>query len=107
MLIARCVEPGTGGPRLAQNEPVKTSEREFAELSGIARNTISKYLRTWEAMAQAGIVPPREEMEPGQDVEGPDQKTGTYYYREAEPPKPQKRKDPSPADEASGVRGRV
>jgi len=58
-------------------------------------------------MAQAGIVPPREELEPGEDVEVPDQKTWTYYYREANPPKPKKPKDPSPTDEAIDLRGRV
>ncbi|WP_157608765.1 hypothetical protein [Saccharomonospora glauca] len=106
MLIARCVEPGTGGPRLAQNEPVKTSEREFSELSGVSRNTVQKYLRTWDAMATAGLVPARDELEPGEDVELPDQKAWTYYYREANPPKPKKAKEGS-TESALDVKGRV
>lgn len=106
MLIARSVEEQEhGGDRSRQVQ--KCTCPQFAEMAGIAPNTVRKYLRTWDAMAQAGIVPPREEMEPGQDVEVPDQKTWTYYYREANPPKPKKPKDPSPTDEAIDLRGRV
>lgn len=111
MLIARCVEPGAGqserGSRRKELSDEKVSSKKFADHSGISDPTVMKYLRTWDAMAQAGIVPPREELEPGEDVEVPDQKTWTYYYREANPPKPKKPKDPSPTDEAIDLRGRV
>ena len=107
MLIARCVEPGYGEGNRPEVDGSKTSQRDFAEHADISPTTVGKYLRTWDAMAQAGIVPPREELEPGEDVEVPDQKTWTYYYREANPPKPKKPKDPSPTDEAIDLRGRV
>lgn len=106
MLIARSVELDNSNAS-RWGRATKCSVRAFSDESGINHQTVSKYLRTWDAMAQAGIVPPREEMEPGQDVEVPDQKTWTYYYREANPPKPKKPKDPSPTDEAIDLRGRV
>lgn len=113
MLAARSVIPGdgNGGDRKSDQWKAVTTDRAsaraFAEHAGVTHPTVMKYLRTWDAMAQAGIVPPREELEPGQDVEVPDQKTWTYYYREANPPKPKKPKDPSPTDEAIDLRGRV
>jgi hypothetical protein len=90
MLIARCVEPDQGhGGRNASSEAFgKVSLRAFAELAGMGDATAGRYLHTWDAMAQAGIVPARDEMEPGEDVEVPDMKTWTYYYREVNPPKP-------------------
>jgi len=107
MLIARSVEEKGPGARTDLESSFKVSAKQFADQADISHPTVMKYLRTWDAMAQAGIVPPREEMEPGQDVEVPDQKTWTYYYREANPPKPKKPKDPSPTDEAIDLRGRV
>lgn len=95
MLIARCVEPGKGGPRTGAK---CASSREFSEQSGIARNTVNKYLRTWDAMAADGQVPARDELEPGVDVEVPDQKVWKYYYREANPPKPRHPKEQEPKD---------
>lgn len=51
----------------------KVSSRDFAEHAGISPTTVGKYLAAWDALAQAGLVPFREELEPGQDVELPDQ----------------------------------
>lgn len=107
MLIARSVEPDAGNPVESSYHGDRVSAREFADHSGISHPTVMKYLRTWQAMAEAGIVPFPADLEPGQDVEVPDQKTWTYYYREANPPKPKKPKDPSPTDEAIDLRGRV
>src|ERR1700712_5511034 len=36
-------------------------------------------------MAEAGLVPERTGLSPGDDVELPDAKAWTYYYREANP----------------------
>ncbi len=92
MLIARCVELSKSGVSV-KNDTSKVSAGEFAELAGIATNTVKAYLRTWDAMAAAGLVPARDSMEPGEDVDVPDMKTWTYYYREANPSKPKSAKD--------------
>lgn len=52
MLIARCVEPGTGGPRTAEKSAVKTSLREFADMAGINDKTVRKYLDTWDVIGR-------------------------------------------------------
>jgi len=84
-LIARCVEPGSGGPRTGEKSPVRPTMREFSEHAGIHHNTVAKYLNTWDALAVAGLVPLREELGPGVGVDVPDMKAWTYYYREANP----------------------
>lgn len=104
LLIARCVDHGEKGR--ARGNAAKCSIREFSDHSRISNNTIAKYLRTWDAMATAGLVPPRDELEPGEDVELPDQKAWTYYYREANPPKPKKTTEES-TESALDVKGRV
>ena len=96
MLIARSVEPGVGeGGDHDRHRPTvdsgeKVSLRTFADHADMSTTTVSKYLRAWEAMAEAGIVPFPDQLQPGEDVEVPDQKVWTYYYREANPPKPKK-----------------
>jgi len=111
MLIARCVEPGEGqGERtdLGKNLPrSKANARDFADRSGMTHPTVMKYFRTWEAMAKAGIVPFPKDLEPGEDVEVPDQKVWTYYYREANPPKPKKEKPKKIDPENPDMDGRV
>src|SRR5690606_3221909 len=57
-------------------------------------------------MATAGLVPPRDELEPGENVELPDQKAWTYYYREANPPNPKKTTEECTVS-ALEVKGRV
>lgn len=55
MLIARSVEEQEhGGDRTKQVQ--KCTCPEFADIAGISPNTVRKYLRTWEAMAEAGVV---------------------------------------------------
>jgi len=94
MLIARCVEPQQGA-RTDLLTTEKVPAKTFADHAGIAVNTVLKYLRTWDAMAAAGLVPSREEMAAGEDVEVPEQKAWVHYYREANPSKPRTPK-PSP-----------
>ena len=112
MLIARSVEPGEGQTdglnHVGANAPTtKVSMRDFADLSGIGKDTVGRYLRTWQAMAEAGIVPFPKDLEPGEDVEVPDQKVWTYYYREANPPKPKKEKPKEIDPENPDLDGRV
>src|SRR5690606_19531510 len=60
MLIARAVVPGTeNSGAVAPDDDLggKASLRGFAEHAGIGKDTVSRYLRTWQAMAEAGIVP--------------------------------------------------
>lgn len=92
MLIARCVEHGEPGkPR--QNA-AKCSIREFVDRGGLSNNTVAKYLRTWDLMAEFGEVPSRDDMEPGEDVKLPDMSVWTKYYREANPAKNNPEKEP-------------
>lgn len=84
MLIARCVEPGKGqGRRNVSEKSEKSSAKGFADHSGISDKTVTAYLKTWDAMAADGIVPSREELMPGVDVDLPDQAKWLGYYREA------------------------
>src|SRR5690606_41641312 len=97
MLIARSVEPGEGQTdglnHVGANAPTtKVSMRDFADLSGIGKDTVGRYLRTWQAMAEAAIVPFPKDLEPGADVEVPDAKVWTYSYRAAKPPTAKKKK---------------
>lgn len=87
MLIARCVEVQShGGDRSkSQTGLGKTTLTEFAEVAGIGKATVDRYLRAWDAMVAAGLVPARDELAPGDDVDLPDMKAWTYYYREANP----------------------
>lgn len=61
LLIARHVEPGTGGPKpTGKTFPVtdggKVSANEFADVAGISRPTLLKYYRAWERAADSGYV---------------------------------------------------
>ncbi|MFD4397874.1 hypothetical protein [Kitasatospora sp. NPDC058478] len=95
MLAARCVEPGTGqGARelRAKRHEVKVSANGFARSAGKGAHTVHRYLATWDLLASAGHVPPRDELAPGVDVELPAAKTWTEFYRKANPPKPRAEK---------------
>src|SRR5690606_10337232 len=91
MLIARCVEPGAGqgtrtdfgsnGPKLQNGE--KVSSTTCSGCSDIPREGADPCLRTWHAMPTAGLVPPRDELTPGTDVDLPDMKQWKHYYGEA------------------------
>src|SRR5690606_1578459 len=96
MLIARCVEPDHGSGKRPEMDTSKTSQRSFADHAGIAPTTVGKYLRTWDAMATAGLVPTRGELTPGTDVDLPDMKQWKDYYREANPTKSKPEKDNAP-----------
>src|SRR5690606_40064409 len=61
----------------------KVSSTTFSGYSEIPRKNVDRYLRTWDAMATAGLVPPRDELTPGTDVDLPDMKQWKHYYGEA------------------------
>ena len=68
LLVARCVEPGKGGrPKSGAALPIsaKVSATSFAKTAGVAKDTITRYLTTWDRAAADGIVPPRSELKPG------------------------------------------
>ncbi|MFI2609645.1 hypothetical protein [Kitasatospora sp. NPDC018619] len=94
MLAARCVEEKLSGERtdLVQMDEVKASAAQFAKTSGKGVNTVKRYLAAWDLLAEAGHVPPRDELAPGVDVDLPDSKTWTEFYRKANPPKPKPEK---------------
>jgi hypothetical protein len=70
LLVARCIKRGRGGPRTGRNPASsKVSVREFADLSGVDRDTVSRYLKAWDQAAAAGTVPARDELRPGVDPE--------------------------------------
>ena len=106
MLIARCVEPQQGA-RTDLCTSAKVTAKAFADEADIAPNTVLKYLRTWDLLAEQGYVPARDELEPGEDVEVPEMKIWTPAYREANPPKEKKPREPSPEDDSLDLRGRV
>jgi hypothetical protein len=83
MLIARCVVRSDNQAHVKID--MKTSAQQFSEESGIATNTVKRYLDTWNALADAGEVPSPAEMEPGEDVELPDRETWRKWYRECFP----------------------
>src|SRR5690606_14805095 len=82
MLIARCVEPKQGARTDLRNSP-KVPASTFAKHSDITDKTVTAYLKAWDAMATAGLVPSRDELTPGTDVDLPDTKQWKYYYGEA------------------------
>ena len=112
-LVARCVlEAPHGGDRdKFQTELArlgKTTVEDFATFSGIGKNTVRRYLRTWQAMSAAGVVPVVEELEPGKDAgELPDAKTWTEHYRAANPPKPKKEAEGGEGENGSDDDGTV
>ncbi len=67
---ARCVEPDNANAA-RWGHGSKCTMRSFSDHSGIARNTVKKYLDTWDVMADRGYVPDRTELEPGEDIDVP------------------------------------
>jgi hypothetical protein len=93
LLIARCVQPRSGqGRRNLSENSEKSSAKGFADHAGMSDKTVTAYLKTWDAMAKDGIVPPRVELSPGVDVDLPDQAKWSGYYREVNP-KPKEEQD--------------
>ena len=75
MLAARCVEVQShGGDRSKSHVGLgKVTLTEFAELAGIGKATVDRYLKAWDAMASAGLVSPRaHSLRPG---------VGAWYWR--------------------------
>jgi hypothetical protein len=71
LLAARSAEPGTGGPRTGRKPASsrKLSFREFAEIAGCHRETVSRYWTAWDRAANAGLVPKAADLSPGQDAD--------------------------------------
>lgn len=74
LLVARNVQPGTGGPRperTAQTCAVrKISARQFADIAGnIAPNTVTKHLNAWNRAAEAGYVLFADNLSPGDEID--------------------------------------
>jgi hypothetical protein len=68
MLVARCVEPGlenSGWQIGGDVDQGKTSAEGFARESGIAANTVRRYLEVWAALSDAGEVIPAAGLAPG------------------------------------------
>lgn len=105
LLCARCVQVKTGRGRAKNSElsENKASAVQFAKVAGISDKTVTAYLRVWDAMAKAAVVPARADLMPGVDVELPDVATWTKYYRQATAPKPQDAK--APIAEAASTEG--
>lgn len=59
MLVARCVVEVGAGTRTDLGKITKVSAKQFGDHAGISHKTVTAYLKTWDAMAQDGIVPPR------------------------------------------------
>lgn len=104
LLAARCVKLSRSGVSVKTDTSAKTSAASFGKAAGIVANTVKTYLKVWEAMAKDGIVPSRDDLVPGVDVELPDKATFTKYYRQAvQAPAPTKALDEKTTEEASEV----
>lgn len=77
LLVARSVEIGAGhgGDRRTNQasfltlDEYKISLGAASSKTGISRNTVKKYLESWDMAATDGIVPPSSELTPGQHFE--------------------------------------
>jgi hypothetical protein len=71
LLAARSAEVATAGrPRIGENTPInkKISLTAFGKSAGIDKNTVKKYLDSWNMAAADGYVPSSSELVPGQGV---------------------------------------
>ena len=67
--VAKWVEHKSAGrpsvvPEIGANGPIKVSCRKFAEVAGVEHKRISRYLRAWDAAANANKVPYSSEITP-------------------------------------------
>lgn len=72
LLVARsCENAGRGRPPLnVENRHLaKLTMVEFAERAGVHRTTVAKYLAAWNLAAADDLVPPADELVPGQQVD--------------------------------------
>lgn len=78
LLVARNVEKGIGASAGSNQYAVrsvptgtdqKVSAREFAELSGVGKNRVLRYLEAWNLAAEQGIVPKSWSLTPGEDID--------------------------------------
>jgi hypothetical protein len=103
--VACCVEPGlgegrppanTGAPRASNSG--KVSARTFADRAGTTHDRVMRYLRTWMAAAQQGIVDPADELSPQDTPHLPDISAWDIWWQRANPPAPQPQREPAPPD---------
>lgn len=92
--VARWVEPGAGqgertdlgsiGPRS------KVSATQFARDADVSRKSVDRYIKAWDYAADAGLVPHRERIQPGEDiaVEDLEDEQWTEAYRKGNKSKP-------------------
>jgi hypothetical protein len=100
LLVVRNVELGTAGrppKESVQAEPNgKVSATRFAELIGLegwSRNTVVRLFEAWGRAAEDGVVPKADDVQPGQDVDLPDDDLWRKY---SAPPKPKPKPQPDP-----------
>jgi hypothetical protein len=118
LLVARNVEPGTGGPRPAEPRTgaqlEKVSGHQFAELAGVSARTVDYYYKAWQLAAKAKLVPDAKTIQPGdedvcididaiEDEDNP-QTQWSWFYSLAKNPPPaakakEKQKDSKPEPE--------
>lgn len=76
LLVARSVMPGAGqshrGSRRNGRTDEKVSGEKFAELAGTSRPRALRYYDAWEKAAAAGHVPHAADLNPGVEVDLPD-----------------------------------
>jgi hypothetical protein len=92
LMVARSVVKGGKIPRTGDDDAArgnaipeswgagKVSFRSFAEQAGCDPDRVSRYLRAWERAADDGVVPPAEELLPGQETVLPDPELWASYY---------------------------
>lgn len=78
LLVARNVEKGkgNGGDRRSDQFPNRETETggkvnalTFAEMSGVGKNRVLRYLAAWNLAAEQGIVPMSWSLTPGEDID--------------------------------------
>lgn len=83
LLCARSAELLAKGENVSEDSD-KVSAKDFAAEAGVSDKTVTAYIRTWDAMAEDELVPPRSELSPGVSVDSlPSAEKFTEYYRKA------------------------
>jgi hypothetical protein len=88
LLVARSVSPGKGNVKALRSRAAATRKAiagDFAAAAGVHVSTVTAYRRTWDAAADAGLVPASEDLQPGEDVDLPDPGLWTHYYNAGNP----------------------
>lgn len=79
LLVARSVFLDEGDD--ADAVPGRVSVERFAEIAGIAADRVMGHYLGWQEAAEAGAVPPAEELRPGQSVEFPPAEWWAGFHR--------------------------